>query len=216
MKPSNAPTEYTTEAGFVPPPVVSFVSNYMSRRGFTLVELTMVVLLMGLLVMAVLTVGYFATRDKEDLKSQARSLAGFLETVRSNAALKGRAYAVEYNLDEQYYFAWVPPAANAEPPLSSEDETRSAGAYLKLPSRYTSTNQREFSVWIDHITFADGSSESRGSVKVEFTPEGGSHWHYIYLRNARDDFYTIEVNPFTGLAEIFPGEMKPELPERLK
>jgi prepilin-type N-terminal cleavage/methylation domain-containing protein len=188
----------------------------MSRRGFTLVELTMVVLLMGLLVMAVLTVGYFAMRDTEDLKSQARSLAGFLETVRSNAALKGRSYAVEYNLDEQYYFAWVPPKAGAEEPLSSEDETRSAGAYIQLPSRYTSTKQREYSVWIDHITFADNSSESRGSVKVEFTPEGGSHWHYVYLRNVRDEFYTIEVNPFTGLAEIFPGELKPELPERLK
>jgi hypothetical protein len=85
-----------------------------------------------------------------------------------------------------------------------------------LPSRYTSTKQREYSVWIDHITFADNSSESRGSVKVEFTPEGGSHWHYVYLRNVRDEFYTIEVNPFTGLAEIFPGELKPELPERLK
>ncbi len=188
----------------------------MSRRGFTLVELVMVVLLMGALIMAVFTVGYFTMRDTEDLKSQARSLAGFLETVRGNAALKGRAYAVEYNLDEQYYFAWVPPAANAETPESSEDETRKAGAYLQLPSRNTSANRREFSVWIERVSFADGSSETRGSVKVEFTPEGGSHWHYIYLRNVRDEIYTIEVNPFTGLAEIFPGEKKPELPERLK
>lgn len=188
----------------------------MARKGFTLVELVMVVLLMGALIMAVFTVGYFSMRDTEDLKSQARSLAGFLETVRGNAALKGRAYAVEYNLDEQYYFAWIPPVSGGEAPLSSEDETRSAGTYIQLPSRYTSANRREFSVWIDKVAFADGSADTRGSVKVEFMPEGGSHWHYIYLRNVRDEYYTIEVNPFTGLAEIFPGELKPELPERLK
>ena len=99
----------------------------MAHKGFTLVELVMVVLLMGALIMAVFTVGYFSMRDTEDLKSQARSLAGFLETVRGNAALKGRAYAVEYNLDEQYYFAWIPPVSGGEAPLSSEDETRSAG-----------------------------------------------------------------------------------------
>jgi prepilin-type N-terminal cleavage/methylation domain-containing protein len=200
----------------VRPEPLSNVGRSRARRGFTLVELVMVVLLMGALIMAVFTVGYFTMRDTEDLKSQARALAGFLESVRTNAAVKGRSYAVEYNLNEQYYFAWIPPTSEAEAPVSSEDETRQAGAYISLPSRYTSANRREFSVWIERISFPDGGSDSSGSVKVEFTPQGGSHWHYIYLRNVRDEYYTIEVNPFTGLAEVFPGELKPEPPERLK
>ncbi|HRJ78023.1 MAG: prepilin-type N-terminal cleavage/methylation domain-containing protein [Planctomycetaceae bacterium] len=187
------------------------------RRGFTLVELTMVVMLMGLMVMAVFSVGYFTARDSEDLKSQARALAGFLESVRTNAAVKGKPYAVEYNLDEQYYFAWVPRAGQGGEVVDPEaDESRAAGAYIQLPSRFSGARTREFTVWIDRITFPDGASESRGSVKIEFTPSGGSHWHYIYLRNVRDEVYTIEVNPFTGMAEVSPGELRPEPPERLK
>ena len=188
-----------------------------TRRGFTLVELTVVVMIMGLMVVAVFSVGYFAMRDTEDLKSQARALAGFLESVRSQAALKGKTHGVEYNLDEQYYFAWMPATGDAGEVVDPEsDESRAAGAYIQLPSRYSAKNTREFSVWIDKIVFPDGGSESKGSVKIEFTPEGGSHWHYIYLRNARDEMYTIEVNPFTGLAEVSPGEVKPEAPEKLK
>jgi type II secretion system protein H len=193
-------------------------SGGRATRGFTLVELTVVVMIMGIMVMAVFTVGYFSMRDSEELRSEARQLAGFLETVRSNAALKGRAYAVEYNLDEQIYFAWMPPgSADAEAAVStSADEDRVAGGYFQLPSRYTARNTREFAVWIDRIAFPDSQSENRGTVKIEFTPEGGSHWHYVYLRNVRDEIYTIEVNAFTGLAEVMPGEVKPEPPEKLK
>ena len=54
------------------------------------------------------------------------------------------------------------------------------------------------------------------TVKIDFMPSGGSHWHLIYLTNEDGEFYTVEVNPFTGAAEVYPGELKPEEPERLK
>lgn len=189
----------------------------LPARGMTLVELTVVILLLSLIVVATVTVGFFAMRDKEQLKSQARNLAGFLEQVRSQSAVSGRAFAVEYNLKEQHYFAWVPrKAEEGEVQEGSDDDGRVASAYYEMPSRFRADRSKEFAVWIDRVAFADGSSESNDTVRVEFAPRGGGHWHYVYLTNEDGEFYTIEVNPFTGAAEIYPGELKPEPPEELK
>ncbi|MCC6465837.1 MAG: hypothetical protein IT463_10895 [Planctomycetes bacterium] len=189
----------------------------LPARGMTLVELTVVILLLALIVVGTITVGYFAMRDKEELKSQARTLAGFLEQVRSQSAVTGRPYAVEYNLKEQIYFAWVPrKAEEGEVTEDADDDGRVASAYHEMPSHYKADRSKVFGVWIDRVAFADGSSEQDGSVRVEFAPRGGGHWHYVYLTNEDNEFYTIEVNPFTGAAEIYPGELKPEPPEELK
>ncbi|MCC6574790.1 MAG: hypothetical protein IT462_13505 [Planctomycetes bacterium] len=183
----------------------------------TLVELVVVVLIMGISVMIVLIAGHLSLRDTEELKAQARTLAGFLETVRLNAAVKGRSFFIEYNLDEQKYFAWVPKEPKEGDVIDPEsNDALVQGVELFMPNRYNAAGQREFSTWIDRVAMGDGKGQSRGLVKIEFTARGGSHWHYVYLRNKNNEFYTIEVNPFTGLAEVHPGELKPEPPEKVR
>lgn len=181
----------------------------------------MVVLLLGLLIMIVAVGGYFGFRNKEQLKDEARSLAGFLEQVRTLSAVNGKRYTVEYNLDEdeQKYFVWAPRKAeegDVVEATSDDEETRAASGIHPMPTRTRGDGSRVYAVWIDRIAFGDGSSTSDSQVKIDFMPTGGSHWHLIYLTNEDGDFYTVEVNPFTGAAEVYPGELKPEEPERLK
>jgi len=193
-----------------------------ARAGFTLVELAMVILLMGMMILIVVVGGYMAFRDTEQLKDEARSLSGFLEEVRTLSAVKGKRYTVEYDLDsdEQMYFVWAPKTVEAgdviEPSGDDDDETRTAVGFHPMPTRNRADGSRVYSVWIDHIAYGDGSKVDEGKVKIHFMPTGGSHWHLVYLTNEDGDFYTIEVNPFTGAAEVYPGEIEPEPPEKLK
>ena len=191
-----------------------------ARAGFTLVELAMVILLLGLMILVVVVGGYMAFRDKEQLKDEARSLAGFLEEVRTLSALKGKRYTVEYDLDldDQKYFVWAPKTVEAGDIVDSDDEeeSRVAVGFHPMPTRNRSDGSRVYSTWIDHIAFGDGSEADEDKIKIDFMPTGGSHWHLVYLTNEDGDFYTVEVNPFTGAAEVYPGEIKPEEPERLK
>ncbi|MBX3475205.1 MAG: type II secretion system protein [Planctomycetes bacterium] len=189
----------------------------LGQRAFTLIEITVVTLLIGLFLMVVLTGTYFAFRDRETLKGEARALAGFLETVRTNAAIKGKTHRVEYNLKEQLYFVWFPrKAEEGEVFEGDDDDAYVAGAYFEMPSRTGSGGQRVFSCWIDRVAFGDASVVKDDVVKIDFAPRGGGSWHYVYLTNQEGEFYTISLNPFTGSADYYPGEMKIPPPERLK
>jgi type II secretory pathway pseudopilin PulG len=193
------------------------------RAGFTLVELAMVVLLMGLMILVVVVGGYFAFRNTEQLKDEARSLGGFLEQVRTLSAINGKRYTIEYSLDEdeQTYFVWAPRKVEegdvVEPGGGGDDEeTRVPVGFHPMPTRSRGDGSRVYAVWIDRIGFGDGTSTDDDEVKIDFMPTGGSHWHMVYLTNEDEEFYTVVVNPFTGAAEVYPGEYKPPEPERLK
>lgn len=189
----------------------------LGQRAFTLIEITVVVMIIGLTLMLVVTGTYFAFRDRETLKGEARSLAGFLESVRTNAAVKGKTHRVEYNLKDQTYFAWFPRKAEEGEVIEGDgDDAFVAGAFFEMPSRTGAGGQRNYSCWIDRIAFGDGTVVKDDSVKIDFAPRGGGSWHYVYLTNLEGEFYTISLNPFTGGADYYPGELKVQPPERLK
>ena len=149
-----------------------------ARAGFTLVEITMVLLLLGLLIVIIVVSSYFAFRNKEQLKDEARSLAGFLEEVRTLSAVNGKRYTVEYSLDEdeQKYFVWAPrkvEEGDVVEPTSEDEETRVAIGFHPMPTRTRGDGSRVYSVWIDHIAFGDGSTTDDAKVKIDFMPAGG-------------------------------------------
>lgn len=187
-------------------------------RAFTLVELVVVIMILGLVGLLVVSMSMMLFRDSETLRSEARALAGFLQNMRAQAAIKGKTYYVEYNLKDQNYFVWFPRPAEEGEVVSAEGDEADlvAGAYYGMPSRTGASGKLVYSCWIDRVAFADGSVAKDDSVRVKFAPRGGAHWHYVYLTNSNGDFYTVEVNPFTGSADILQGEVKPEPPERLR
>jgi type II secretory pathway pseudopilin PulG len=196
-------------------------SRSSARRAMTLVEISMVLLILAVSLIAVASLGYLALRDKEQLKGEARKLAGFLEHIRSLAALNGRVYTVQYNLDfeNHMYFVWAPGRPDSGEIYEEDldlDLPRVAMGFNPFPTIQRAGGVREYNVWIAEIRYGDGSQARGRDVRFDFHPRGGGHWHYVYLTNANDEFYTIEVNPFTGKAEVYPGYLQPEPPERLQ
>lgn len=188
-----------------------------SQRAFTLIEITVVILIIGMTLMIVMTGMFFVFRDRETLKGEARALAGVLEHLRTKAAVSGKKHRIEYNLKEQQYFVWSPRKAEEGEVIEGDDENAYvAGAAFQMPSRTSSSGEKRFTCWIDRITFADGKDIKDDTILIDFTPKGGTSWHYVYLTNVDGEFYTIELNPFTGSADYIKGEAKPEPPERLK
>ncbi|MHC4839402.1 MAG: pilus assembly FimT family protein [Planctomycetota bacterium] len=211
------PTIKTTRSGG--PLAVRF-----RQRGFTLIELVVVVVIVGVLAVSVMSFGYMTFRDKEQLKDEARTLAGYLEKLRGMAAHSGKTHSIEYDLEQQLYYTWMPAKNPDEGEIledGDESDPRIAAGYHRMPSRFNARRERRFSVWIDHIAFADGSTADSDQVMIDFSPLGGGHWHYVYLSSdveGTDEdkyYYTVEVNPFTGAAEIYPGKVEPEEPEKL-
>jgi type II secretory pathway pseudopilin PulG len=190
--------------------------------GVTLIELVVVVLLLGIMLIMVVITGALFVRDNEQLKQEARRLAGTLESVRTLSILNGKTYTLQYNLDfdNQGYFVWIPAEPDAIGSGSLYEETdegyRVAASFTQMPTRHRADRSLFYAVWIDRIAFGDGSETTDDEVRIEFRPRGGSHWHYVYLTNNNGDFYTVEVNPFTGVADIYPGELQPDPPEVLR
>lgn len=190
-----------------------------ARSGFTLIELVVVILILGILIGTVVVAAAFGLRNKEQLKHEARSLGGFLEHVRSLAALNGRRYTVQYDLDEdrQRYFVWAPITLEEGDVFEGDpEEARKPIGFHDMPTRKRADGSRVYAAWIDRIEFADGSETREAEVKIDFMPTGGGHWHYVYLTNEDEEYYTVIVNPFTGASEVYPGEHKPPEPERLR
>jgi type II secretory pathway pseudopilin PulG len=190
-----------------------------AKRGFTLIELAVVGLVLVFTMLAAVGTAAYFFRNKEQLKSEARNLAGFLERVRTLSAINGRTYTVQYDLDdaEQRYFVWAPrKPEEGEIYQDDGEDTRVAAGFHQMPSRQDARGRRYYTVWIERIAYGDGSRARSREVLIDFHPTGGSHWHYVYLANEDGEMYTVEVNPFTGFAEVYPGEKVPEPPERLR
>ncbi|MBE7490723.1 MAG: hypothetical protein HS108_03010 [Planctomycetes bacterium] len=182
-----------------------------------MVELTAAVLVIGLAIVIAVAGTYFLFRDRETLRGEARYLAGFLEQVRTRAAVSGRTHKIEYNLKNQQYFVWFPRKPEEGEVIDGDDEDAYvAGAFFEMPSRGGAGGQRRFVCWIDRICGGDGRPISDDRIIIEFTPKGGTSWHYVYLTNEDGEFYTIEINPFTGSADYIQGEARIEPPEKLK
>ena len=190
-----------------------------ARSGFTLIELVTVILILGIVLSAVVVAAAFGLRNTEQLKHEARSLGGFLENVRTLSAINGRRYTVQYDLDEdrQRYFVWAPATLEEGDVYEGDsEEARKPVGFHDMPTRKRADGSRIYAVWIDRIGFGDGSDTNDQEIKIDFMPTGGGHWHYVYLTNEDEEFYTVVVNPFTGGAEVYPGEYKPPEPERLR
>jgi len=76
----------------------SIAGNWNKESGFTLIELTIVVLLLGLF--SALVVPRLPGVGADGLKSSARRIAGTVKYFFNEAALSGRPHRLEYNLDE--------------------------------------------------------------------------------------------------------------------
>lgn len=190
------------------------------ERGFSLMEIMVVLLVMGLIVGLVLpNIG--RSLDKMRLRSEAQTLQAVMRYARSRAMTRWTPHAVVIDLDNGTYYLEAAPvedgpetsdaesaataaegasAAASEPPAEDAGEDEVMGHAYTLPEGY---RFEHFSFGgQDKEGFADGDPPvEQGVVAVIFQATGAASGGQIELVNDEDKRIRIRVLGLTGRVE---------------
>ena len=181
------------------------------QRGFTLIELGLVILILGVIVAIALP--RLGNRAHAQLNSETRKLALAFRYLRHAAILNGRSYRLMYDLDNPSYWAEVAEVSEPQPlsegggefgdrlfpPVIQEQFTRDLEGPLnlrKLP---------------DPIGFSDielpetWGKVFEGVVFTTFYPDGYVDITVLHLDNGQDVFTLYVPNGITGQVFVSPG-----------
>lgn len=158
--------------------------------GFTLAELAVVLLILGLLASIVLP-RYTGIGDSEKLRGSARRIAGLSIEAYSEAATKAATWYLCLDLNENKM--WL----SLKRPDKQGDDGRESKFYY-LP---------------DNVVIVDAEHPALGVIKegrVSFAywPQGGSEPGTIHLKNGSDEEMTVFLRPFLGKSDIKQGYLR--------
>jgi general secretion pathway protein H len=165
----------------------STAGNWNNESGFTLIELTIVVLLLGLF--SVLVVPRLPGIGEDGLKSSSRRIAGTVKYFFNEAALSGRPHRLEYNLDAGTFRV---------------RRIEAGGEVVELGG--TGREQRlRGDVRFKDIVIPARGSFSHGEVTTMIQPVGWLEETVVHLEEEGGRAMTLRIMPFTGTTEVFDG-----------
>ncbi|HXV22371.1 MAG TPA: type II secretion system protein [Desulfuromonadales bacterium] len=165
----------------------STAGNWNKESGFTLIELTIVVLLLGLF--SALVIPRLPGVGADGLKSSARRIAGTVKYFFNEAALSGRPHRLEYNLDEGTFRV---------------RRLEADGELVELSG--TGREQRlKGQVRFKDIAIPGRGSFSQGEVATEIQPVGWVEETVVHLEEEDGRTLTLRIMPYTGTTEVFDG-----------
>lgn len=158
-----------------------------SSKGFTLVELAVVITLLALL--SLWAVPLFHLGETGDLMSSARRFNGVVKYLFNESVLSGKEYRLILDLDRHSYRAKV---------------VNSNNVITEVPGF-----EREIQLQ-GEVLFADVHVPGRGSfrqgqVTLYISPSGWIDEALIHLQNQNKSQSTLHVQPLTGTTEVHEG-----------
>lgn len=160
--------------------------NSPDQRGFTLLELVVVVFLIGLF--SLLTVPLLSNRGDAALASSARRLSGTVKQLYNESALSGLEGRLIFNLDSGIYTARLLERDGTLRPLPGAGKD----GKLRGDTRFTT------------VAITGRGSITRGEVVTEFSPAGWLPETVIHLQDG-DRQLTLRLLSFTGTTEVYEG-----------
>ncbi len=147
------------------------------ERGYTLIELSVVVLLIGMMLFLAVP----RVRDtllNDDLKAAARRMIGAAQELRNESVREQTDYVLHLDLDPPAFWS-----ASSDTTAEKRAELRKAATRLPEGIRIMDVRQ------------ADGAKKSEGEVAIRFFRRGYAEPAVIHL--AKDDrVLTLVLNPF--------------------
>ena len=181
----------TGDRRLTPPPLPSLKPPASSLQGFTLLELSLVLFIIGLLVAVI--VPRLGDLRGTRLESSARRLATLARYLNGEAAFSSQLYRLSYDLDERTYWVSIL-AANQHTPEFIADPSPLARP-VRLPSSIT---------FVD-IQVPSAGRVSTGQVYTHFYPQGYTDPTIIHLRDQHSRTVTVMIPPLPAEIGVFEG-----------
>ena len=169
-----------------------------ARRGFTLVELLIVIVILGM-VGGVAMVSWDQLLPQQRLNTAISNLSDALYSARNEAIARSRKFEIHYHLDDDEYWIETPYREDGEGLVQSDEEKR------RIVSR---VNLATLDLDIVSATI-DETEYFNGEVEVRFDPLGSTSHHTVVIeRKSTQESFTVEVMPLTGDIRFHEGYWK--------
>lgn len=164
-----------------------------SEHGFTLVELVMVILVIGVVTtVAMPRVG--GMLDRQNMRRTVNAVRGMVRFVQARAALTKQIYRLTFDFEQQTMSACY---------LIEDDcqveHSRELRAYTFPPAA------RLFDV-----VNAEGEKTREGEAVIHFHPTGWAEPSMIHLGDIGQDQMTVIIAPLGGRVKVLSGYVEPE------
>lgn len=156
------------------------------ERGFTLIELSVVLLVLAVLLAFVTP--RFRDLTEYEIKSSSRRLGGTIKYLFNEAAIRHVHYRLNYDLKKGEY--WVTY-------LDEEKE------FKEDPSILSSRVRLPTNIHFEDIVTQHGGKVYEGETFTQFFPIGWVEETIIHLGDTRERHYSLLVMPLTGKVRIY-------------
>lgn len=165
--------------------------GFSSARGFTLLELSIVLLILA--IAASFVIPRLRNADRAALTSGAARLATTARYLYEEAAFRRRPMRLNLDLDKQAYWVTV---LKDDPDNPDEPEFVVDDSPLARPTALPASV-----AFVDAVLPALGVVRE-GVVFAQFFPEGYADPLVIHLTNTRHEFATLALEPLTGRTRV--------------
>ena len=160
----------------------------MNRRGFTLIEIAVVLAIIGMVVMLVLP--RLPSADSENLKISARTVAVTLRYVQDRAATARTRYYLHIEPGTE--------AIRITEPTADGSEKESGDPLLRKRSL-------KEGIIVADVMIPRLGKISEGQVRLDIAAGGLRDFFVIHLRSSDNRFWTVMAFPASGKVKIFEG-----------
>ena len=155
------------------------------KKGYTFIELTVVVFLIGLtLVLTVPKFRYAVLTD--DLKATVRRMVGTIRSLRNEAIREQKIYALHFDLESNRF--WIESAG-----MTEEERAEAYEKPFRLPE----------SIRILDVWSKERGKKVDGIAAIRFTKKGYIEQSVIHLAAEDGREFTLVLSPFLGKVKVF-------------